>query len=74
MCVRTGLCWRKSFNNQSIMKVFSQQPIEFLHRGIVSPLDYQLYVDRQLVPAADTILHFIGMSFMQIIDFQLSLV
>ncbi|MEJ2443036.1 MAG: hypothetical protein P8Y42_06185 [Exilibacterium sp.] len=56
------------------MKVFSQQPIEFLHRGIVSPLDYQLYVDKYLVPEADTILHFIGMSFMQIIDFQQSLI
>lgn len=38
-----------------------------------SPLDYQHYVDKQLVPVADTILHFRQQSLQQLLDNQLSL-
>lgn len=38
-----------------------------------APLDYQLYIDRQLATVADAILPFVGTSFSQIIDKQLSL-
>jgi DNA polymerase-2 len=38
-----------------------------------STLDYRHYVDRQLAPAADTLLHYLGTSLAQIVDRQLSL-
>ena len=38
-----------------------------------APLDYQLYVDRQLATVADAILPFIGTSFSEIVDDQLNL-
>lgn len=38
-----------------------------------SPLDYQHYVDKQLAPVADTILHFYQQSLQQLLDQQLSL-
>ena len=38
-----------------------------------SPLDYQHYLDKQLEPIADGILHFLGTSFKELIDEQLSL-
>jgi DNA polymerase-2 len=43
-------------------------------KGYVSaPLDYQLYVDKQLMTVADAILPFIGTSFSQITDAQMNL-
>ena len=41
--------------------------------SLVSMLDYQHYIDRQLAPAVDSILYFIDDSFGQIIDRQLSI-
>lgn len=38
-----------------------------------SPIDYQHYVDKQLTPVADSILHFMGESLDQIVESQLSL-
>ena len=40
---------------------------------LTSPLDYQFYIDRQLVSVADAILPFVGSSFAQITDKQLGL-
>lgn len=38
-----------------------------------SPLDYQHYVDKQLTPVADTILHFVDQSMAGLVEKQLSL-
>lgn len=38
-----------------------------------SPIDYQHYVDKQLTPVADSILHFLNESLGQLVDQQLSL-
>ncbi len=38
-----------------------------------SPLDYQHYVDKQLAPVADSILHFMEQSMNELVDNQLSL-
>jgi DNA polymerase-2 len=38
-----------------------------------SPIDYQHYVDKQLTPVADSILHFMDESLNQLVDNQLSL-
>jgi len=38
-----------------------------------SPLDYQHYLDKQLEPIADGILHFLGTSFRELIDEQMNL-
>ena len=38
-----------------------------------SPLDYRHYVDKQLTPVADSILHFLNESLGQLVDQQLSL-
>jgi len=38
-----------------------------------SPLDYDFYIDRQMAPVADTILHFLGTSFDEIVDQQMGL-
>lgn len=38
-----------------------------------SPLDYQHYLDKQLEPIADGILHFMGTSFRELIDEQMNL-
>ncbi len=38
-----------------------------------APLDYQHYVDRQLMPVADTILSFVGSSFSALVDRQIAL-
>lgn len=51
------------------MTVSGPQPVEFVN----APLDYQLYVDRQLEPIADAILPFVGLSFQGIVDQQLGL-
>jgi len=40
---------------------------------VTAPLDYQLYIDRQLATVADAILPFVGLSFAQIVDQQQSL-
>ncbi len=41
--------------------------------SVSSPIDYQHYIDRQLAPAADGILHFLDDSFAQIVDDQMVL-
>ncbi len=38
-----------------------------------SPLDYQHYVDKQLMPVADSILHFMEQNMTELVDTQLSL-
>jgi DNA polymerase-2 len=38
-----------------------------------SPLDYQHYVDKQLMPVADSILHFMEQSMSELVDTQMSL-
>ncbi|RYY76011.1 MAG: DNA polymerase II [Gammaproteobacteria bacterium] len=38
-----------------------------------SPLDYQHYVDKQLMPVADSILHFMGQNMTDMVDTQMSL-
>lgn len=45
------------------------QAVEYLH----SRLDYQHYIDKQLKPVADSILHFIGLSFDSLTARQLTL-
>ncbi|MEN0039171.1 MAG: DNA polymerase II [Cellvibrio sp.] len=39
----------------------------------LSPIDYQHYIDKQLTPVADSILHFLNESLNQLVDQQLSL-
>ena len=39
----------------------------------VSPIDYEHYLDRQLGPVADGILHFVGDSFNRITAYQMNL-
>lgn len=51
------------------MTVNGVEPEPFVH----SPPDYQHYLDKQLEPIADGILHFLGTSFRALIDEQLSL-
>lgn len=41
--------------------------------NITSPIDYQHYIDRQLAPVADGILHFLGESFEQVAGNQMAL-
>jgi DNA polymerase-2 len=40
---------------------------------VESPLDYQHYLEKQLAPVADGILHFLGMTFETLVDEQLTL-
>ena len=67
----------------------ANKPLKFQNRGWIeyylttvgpqaksyvnAPLDYQLYVDKQLMTVADAILPFIGTSFSQITDAQMNL-
>lgn len=67
----------------------ANKPLKFQNRGWIeyylttvgpqakgyvnAPLDYQLYVDKQLTTVADAILPFIGTSFSQITDAQMNL-
>jgi len=46
-----------------LMTVNGPEPLELLR----SPLDYQHYIDRQLLPVADTILPFVGESFERLV-------
>ncbi|MBA4503029.1 DNA polymerase II [Marinobacterium marinum] len=52
-----------------VMTVNGPEPVELLR----SPIDYQHYVDKQLLPVADTILPFIGESFAQLVAPQIDL-
>ena len=52
-----------------VMTVNGPEPVELLR----SPIDYQHYVDRQLLPVADTLLPFIGESFAQLVAPQIDL-
>lgn len=46
-----------------VITVNGPEPVELLR----SPIDYQHYVDKQLLPVADTLLPFIGESFVQLV-------
>jgi len=52
-----------------VMTVSGPEPVELLR----SPIDYQHYMDKQLLPVADTILPFIGESFAQLVAPQIDL-
>ncbi|GAA0788445.1 DNA polymerase II [Marinobacterium sediminicola] len=52
-----------------VMTVNGPEPVELLR----SPIDYQHYIDKQLLPVADTILPFIGESFAQLVAPQIDL-
>ncbi|NRA70663.1 MAG: DNA polymerase II [Gammaproteobacteria bacterium] len=52
-----------------VMTMNGPEPIEY----ITSPIDYQHYIDKQLLPVADGILPFINLSFAQITDAQMGL-
>lgn len=52
-----------------VLTTSGPQPVDF----ISSPLDYDLYVMRQIKPIADGILHFLGESFEQICNRQIQL-
>jgi len=51
------------------LTVNGPEPEEYLR----SPIDYDLYIERQIKPIADGILHFLGNRFESIIDQQISL-
>jgi DNA polymerase-2 len=51
------------------MTVNGVEPEPFVESG----LDYQHYLDRQLAPIADGILHFLGMDFAALVDEQMTL-
>ncbi len=52
-----------------IITTSGPEPVEYQR----SPIDYQHYIDKQVQPIADAILHFIGLSFSGIIDDQMDL-
>jgi len=52
-----------------VITLHGPEPVSERHSGI----DYQHYVDKQLAPVADSIIHFKGTSFDQIINKQLGL-
>jgi DNA polymerase-2 len=52
-----------------VMTLNGPEPLEYLE----SPIDYQHYIDKQLLPIADAILPHIGLSFEQLNDQQLGL-
>ncbi|MFG1495198.1 DNA polymerase II [Saccharospirillum sp. HFRX-1] len=52
-----------------LMTINGVEPDPFIR----SPIDYQHYIERQLEPIADGILHFVGTSFTELVDEQLSL-
>ena len=52
-----------------VMTTRGPQPVE----AIDAPLDYEHYLERQLAPAADSILHFLGTSFEALTGRQLAL-
>ena len=53
---------------QYVMTAFGAEPIE----NISSQPDYNHYIDKQLAPVADSILHFLDTSFAQITDRQMN--
>ncbi len=53
---------------QYVMTTFGPEPIE----NISSQPDYNHYIDKQLAPVADSILHFLDTSFAQITDRQMN--
>ena len=42
-------------------------------QALTSPIDYPRYIERQLVPVADSILQFVGTSFTEVVDKQIGL-
>ena len=56
-----------------VLTVNGPEPLEWLEQSTASPLDYGLYVERQLKPVADAILSMAGDSFDDIAASQMSL-
>lgn len=56
-----------------VLTVNGPEPLEWLEQSCGSPLDYSLYVERQLKPVADAILSMAGDSFDDIAASQMSL-
>ncbi len=54
---------------QYVLTVNGPEPLE----NVSSPLDYDLYIERQIEPIADGILQFLGSSFQEVTDQQLGL-
>ena len=52
-----------------LITVNGPEPVE----ALVSPIDYQHYLDRQLAPVADGVLHFLDESFERVVGEQLEL-
>lgn len=52
-----------------VMTINGVEPEPFIR----SPIDYQHYIERQLEPIADGILHFVGTGFAELVDEQLTL-
>lgn len=65
----TGELLRRGDWIEYVITVAGAEPLQARQ----NPLDYQHYVDKQLVPVADTILHFRKQSLQQLLDNQLSL-
>ncbi|MBP0047720.1 DNA polymerase II [Marinobacterium sp. AK62] len=62
-------CYRVGDSVAYVMTVNGPEPAEKRR----SPIDYQHYIDRQLLPVADSILPFIGESFAQLVAPQIDL-
>ncbi|MBV1880356.1 MAG: DNA polymerase II [Pseudomonadales bacterium] len=54
---------------QYVMTLNGPEPIEYIR----NPLDYELYIERQIEPIADGILQFLGTSFNALFDRQLGM-
>jgi DNA polymerase-2 len=65
----TGELLRRGDWIEYVITVAGAEPLQARQ----NPLDYQHYVDKQLVPVADTILHFRQQSLQQLLDNQLPL-
>ena len=65
----TGERLRRGDWIEYVITTSGAEPVTAQH----SPLDYQHYVDKQLTPVADTILHFVEQSLAELVDSQLTL-
>lgn len=66
---RTGTLLRRGDWIEYVITLNGAEPVAAQQ----SPLDYQHYVDKQLTPVADTILHFVEQSLAELVDSQLTL-
>lgn len=53
-----------------VLTVNGPEPKEYQGTHLASPLDYQHYLDKQVAPVVDSILHFLGQSFSHIANPQ----